>query len=131
MFTSDINKKFLKTSFIYLNVSLFLALFGAVYEHFSHGVYSYFMIYAFSIPLVFGTLFYFIKAIYRGQKKKLDTSDMLYGGSIAVFTAGSITKGILDIYGTESSNMKVYLILGILLFLSSAITKLATIKRQK
>ncbi|MBO4733352.1 MAG: hypothetical protein J5662_02625, partial [Clostridia bacterium] len=115
MFTSDINVKFLKTSFAYFCASLFLILFGAVYEYYSHGVYSYFMIYAFAIPLVFGALVYFIRALISGGKGRLNTSDFLYCGSISVFTAGSITKGVLDIYGTENSNMKVYLILGFVL----------------
>ena len=41
-----------------LSGTLFLVLFGAVYESFSHGVYSYFMLYAFAIPLVFGVTLY-------------------------------------------------------------------------
>ena len=35
-----------------------LALFGAIYELFSHDVYSYYMIYAFAIPLLMGVLPY-------------------------------------------------------------------------
>ena len=41
-------------SFIYLAAAIFCALFGAVYEFFSHGVFSFFMIYAFAIPLAAG-----------------------------------------------------------------------------
>ena len=78
MFTSGINIKFLKTSFIYLCVSLFLILFGAIYEYYSHGVYSYFMIYAFCLPLVFGALTYFVRALLSNQNKQLDASDFLY-----------------------------------------------------
>ena len=52
--TSD--NRYLKTSFIYLIVSIVLMIAGAVYEHFSFGVYSYFMIYAFAIPLAGGAL---------------------------------------------------------------------------
>lgn len=54
MSTSD--NRYLKTSFIYLIVSIVLMIAGAVYEHFSFGVYSYFMIYAFAIPLAGGAL---------------------------------------------------------------------------
>jgi hypothetical protein len=45
LFTSD-TKNHAKVALIYLILSIFLALFGAVYEHFSFGVYSYFMLYA-------------------------------------------------------------------------------------
>ena len=40
--------------------TLFLVLFGAVYETFSHGVFSFYMLYAFSVPLVFGVTLYLI-----------------------------------------------------------------------
>ena len=40
----------------YLTASVFCALFGAVYELFSHGVYSYWMIYAFAFPLLLGAI---------------------------------------------------------------------------
>ena len=69
MFTSDIkdpHAKMEKTGFIYLFVSLFCVLFGAVYEYFSHEVYSYFMIYAFVIPQVGGVLPFFGMAYLNG-----------------------------------------------------------------
>ena len=45
-----------KTALVYLLLSLFCVLFGAVYELFSHGVYSFSMIYAFVFPLAGGAL---------------------------------------------------------------------------
>ena len=54
MYISDIEaaaKRASRTAFVYLLVSLFCALFGAVYEVFSHEVYSFYMIYAFAFPL--------------------------------------------------------------------------------
>ena len=54
LFILDIEKQqkqLEKTAFFYLLVSLFCALFGGVYEYFSHEVYSNCMIYAFFIPL--------------------------------------------------------------------------------
>lgn len=59
MYTSDIKqtrKRALKTALIYLTASVICAVFGAIYESFSHGVYSGFMIYAFAFPLILGTL---------------------------------------------------------------------------
>lgn len=53
--TLDINRMN-KTALYYLFISLFCILFGAVYELFSHEVYSYFMLYAFVIPLGGGAL---------------------------------------------------------------------------
>ena len=48
--------KFIVAAKRYLWISIFFAVFGGIYEYFSHGVYSYFMIYAFMIPLVLGTV---------------------------------------------------------------------------
>ena len=48
--------KMIRYSFIYLAAAVFCALFGAVYEIFSHGVFSFYMIYAFAFPLVLGAV---------------------------------------------------------------------------
>lgn len=62
MITTDKKKageyahKMIRYSFIYLAAAVFCALFGAVYEIFSHGVFSFYMIYAFAFPLVLGAV---------------------------------------------------------------------------
>ena len=57
MYTSDNSRDLaVRISVNYLAAALFCALFGAVYEIFSHEVYSYPMIYAFAIPLAGGAL---------------------------------------------------------------------------
>ena len=63
MYTSDINriqKSAIRTALLYLAASILCAMFGAVYEAFSHDVYSYFMIYAFLFPLIGGALPFFL-----------------------------------------------------------------------
>ena len=74
MFTSD--NRYLKTSFIYLIVAIVLMVAGAVYEHFSFGVYSYFMIYAFAIPLAGGALPFLAKYMkgIRGAKTSYEAA---------------------------------------------------------
>ena len=42
----------MKKTLSYLFLSLFVLLFGQIYEHFSHGVYSNYMIFAFLFPLL-------------------------------------------------------------------------------
>ena len=41
----------MKTACVYLAVSAFCAVFGEVYEHFSHNVNSAYMVFAFAFPL--------------------------------------------------------------------------------
>lgn len=51
----DVNKrKASHTAFVYLLIVIFCSLFGAVYELYSHEVYSFYMIYAFAFPLIGG-----------------------------------------------------------------------------
>ena len=101
------DKKLLKTAIIYLFASLFTALFGAVYEIFSHGVYSYFMIYAFAVPLVLGTLVY-LAAAFLGKGAPGDKAQLFYHPFVTALTVGCIFKGVLDIYGTTSRLLVIY-----------------------
>lgn len=114
-------KKALKTAFVYLLVSVFCALLGAVYELFSHEVYSYYMIYAFAFPLVGGTLPFFAFAFSRAKRYPRAVSRNLYHTGIAVLTVGSILRGVLEIYGTTNRLIKIYWILGIVLTVIGAI----------
>ena len=58
MYTSD---KTLKKHLLFNVIgTAFLALFAGIYEAFSHGVYSYFMLFAFAVPLMMGVLPYTI-----------------------------------------------------------------------
>ena len=86
--------------------TVFLAVFGAVYEVFSHGVYSYFMIYAFFIPLVMGVIPYTaleLKGLCPGS-----VSLKLWNAAMATLATGSLFKGVLEIYGTTNSLVLVY-----------------------
>ena len=110
-----------------LIAALVCALFGAVYERFSHGVYSYWMLYAFAFPLVLGVLpLYLVEALRAPLPGSLRWG--LYHAGIATLTVGSLISGALEIYGTSSPLTFVYWIvgevltlLGVLLFLSRLI----------
>lgn len=108
MYTSD---KRVSTDLIFtLFGTVFLALFGAVYEAFSHGVYSYYMIYAFAIPLILGVVPYTIMKIKNNYPKALPLK--LWNAAIATFSIGSVFKGVLEIYGTDNSLVLTYPIAG-------------------
>ena len=97
--TSD-TKKYVKIAVIYLVCSIFLGLFGAVYEHFSFGVYSYFMLYAFAFPLVGGVLPALWLSLWGRTKAPWPIAAWVYRAGIATLSIGSIIRGVLDIYGT-------------------------------
>ena len=122
MYTSDtdISKRALKTAFIYLIISLFCALFGAVYEVFSHGVYSFYMIYAFAFPLVGGTLPFLAISLFRKHYPDAIARNIYHSG-IATLTVGSIIQGVLDIYGTTNRLTGLYWIVGIIMLISGIV----------
>lgn len=101
MYTSDTNK-YGKIALIYLICSIFLALFGGIYEHFSFGVYSNFMLYSFAFPLVGGCLPALIFNLLPVSKGPKPITAWLQRCGLATLSVGSIIRGVLDIYGTEN-----------------------------
>ena len=124
MYTSDNSRDLaVRISVNYLAAALFCALFGAVYEIFSHEVYSYPMIYAFAIPLAGGALPFLALAagLVRRWRFPGAVSRSLYHAGIAALTVGSILRGILEIYGTTSHLSKIYWLAGAGLLLAALV----------
>ena len=144
----------------YLAASIVIAAAAAVYGLFSHGVYSYFMTYAFMIPLLGGALPHLTAAMKRADTAAAESMDENSGADaekiadensgddaekiadensadeaekpaesaqtvrtgfakifdakeaqlavIATLTAGSLLKGVLDIYGTTNRLLIAY-----------------------
>lgn len=95
-------------------------LFGAVYENYSHGVFSYYMLYAFSVPLVFGVTLYTI-LLFAGKYPPRAFLN-LWNSAIAAFGVGSVFRGVLEIYGTTNSLSIVYPIAGGVLGVSALVS---------
>ena len=100
--------------------TLFLVLFGAVYEMFSHGVFSFFMLYAFAVPLVFGVTLYLVLLFLGKYPDRVFLN--LWNSAIAAFSAGSVFQGVLEIYGTTNSLIIVYPIAGCVLAASALVS---------
>ena len=111
-----------KTAFVYLLISLFCVLFGAIYELYSHEVYSFYMIYAFAFPLAGGSLPFCILNLMQIKKYPNALARNLYHSGIAALTVGSIIRGVLDIYGTTNALSSYYWLVGIPLLIAGAIT---------
>lgn len=114
MFTSDINprRKWIRSGFWYILISIFFAVFGVVYELFSHEVYSLFMIYGFMVPLVGGALPFLWLGLYTKAEYPKPIAVEFYQCGILTLAAGSIVQGILDIFGTTNVLVKSYWIAG-------------------
>lgn len=104
-------KEIEKLVFTYLIITLVCAGFGAVYEFFSHGVYSYYMLYAFMIPFLGGTVYFYCILYFRSKIPRCIARRFQHFGILTV-TVGCMVCGILEIYGTTNHLVNIYFIVG-------------------
>lgn len=108
MFTSATER----TAFGYLWATVLAAVFGGVYEVFSHGVWSFFMVYAFAFPLLLGALPFAWLALRKRPLPGRWTCRMHHAG-VAALTVGSGVEGVLHIYSATNHLTQWYWIVGI------------------
>lgn len=106
-------------------------MFGAVYESFSFGVYSYWMIYAFAVPLVLGTMPALWLAASGARIRIPLLSRKLWHAGIAVWTVGALFTGVLAIYGTGSNWSYAYAAAGGILLVSAVFWVLPGVFRRE
>lgn len=111
------------TAFGALLVTILCAVFGGMYEIFSHGVWSGYMVYAFLFPLVLEALPFGFLAL-RGRPLPCRRAYQLHHAGVATLTIGSLFQGALDIYGTSNSLTVMYWLVGMLLIITAVITYL-------
>ena len=101
-------------------MTIFVILFSTIYESFSHGVYSKYMILAFIFPLIglILSITYKNKFIKRFPNK---ISTNIFDASLATLTAGGLLQGFLEIYGTTNKLIIIYPAVGLSLLLISII----------
>lgn len=109
-----------KAEIIFYTVeSLLVLVIGAVYELFSHQVYSPFMYLMFMIPLMLGVLPNLAARLL--DKSFITSKDAKTAYKLGILTLifGSFLKGVLDIYGTSSVYPILYLpVAGLLLIVA-------------
>lgn len=95
----------------WLAASLFCGFFSAVYEHFSHGVYSSFMIWLFLFPLILGVLpFAAVRLLHLPTPAHF--AENSYDLGVVTLTVGSCLTGVFEIYGAPSEYVRWYWIVG-------------------
>lgn len=109
--TSDIDFSCAALALRDLLATALVGIFGMVYEHFGHGVYSAFMACAFLIPLLGGALPCLVHALH-GRREWPVWAVRLHHWGLATLTMGSLFQGVLEIYGTTNRLVWVYLIVG-------------------
>lgn len=105
---------------MYLLITLFCGLFSFVYELFSHGVYSPYMVCLFVIPLLLGVLPHLVPGFARANSPTAQWQRLTQSIAVATLTIGSALQGIVEIYGTTSDYIVYYAYAGFGLLILSA-----------
>ncbi|MEA5026102.1 MAG: hypothetical protein VB012_00430 [Erysipelotrichaceae bacterium] len=105
----------LKLVLHYLYASIFCLLFSVVYEHFSHGVYSDYMIYLCLFPLLGGVLPFLLISLIKPLLFPGKLPRTFYHLGLITLTVGSCLSGIMEIYGTATDYIIYYWIMGTVL----------------
>ena len=113
MSTSVINpseKRFKKTIISYTLITIFFFAFSRIYEAFSFGETSVHMHYLFAVPLVGGILLaIFLKVLPHFSRISLN----LWNSAVAIITAGTLFRGIVNLSGRSTTLDAPYWYVGI------------------
>ena len=113
--------------------AVFLLVFALIYEHFSHGVVSGYMLGAWLIPLAGSIPYLYIERLYRQHLAEYDeqrcaAASGLWQLGIFTLSQGFVMKGIIEINGTTNRWTAVYVPAAALLFITAA--GVAVVKRK-
>ena len=130
--TNPSKKRFKKTVISYTLITIFFFAFSRIYEAFSFGETSVYMHYLFALPLVGGIiLVIFLKALPHFSRISLN----LWNSAVAIITAGTLFRGIVNLSGRSTTLDAPYWYVGIsfaiLAILSIFIKPFLTNKRTK
>lgn len=113
MSTSVINpskKRLKKTVIFYTLITIFFFVFSRIYEAFSFGETSVHMHYLFAVPLVGGIILaILLKALPHFSRISLN----LWNSAVAIITAGTLFRGIVNLSGRSTTLDQPYWYVGI------------------
>lgn len=116
---------------MYLLFTAFCAVFGFVYELFSHDVFSPFMGLLFLFPLLLGAFPFYLLGLFSASKLPGVLSRYAYHSGIATLTLGSLLTGVFDIYGTSAPLVSVYWFWGSIITISGILIYFYSLYKRK
>lgn len=109
----------------YTLVTVFTAVFGYVYELFSHGVSSPYMVWLFVIPFTVGCLPDLVVRLAPALGAGGDWAQIFRAFAVATLTVGAAVEGVVEIYGTTSEYGVWYLAAGLALLAVAVVLDIA------
>jgi hypothetical protein len=114
----------------YLLAAVLCGVFSAVYEAFSHGVRSVWMIGLGGVPLLLGALPFLLLAL-RGAPVPDPGARRLWRAGVATLTVGCALAGALEIYGTTTPYLPAYWAAGGLMLAGGALRYGRAVRRAR
>ncbi|MFS9286432.1 hypothetical protein [Streptococcus infantis] len=111
--TSVINpnkKRFKNTAISYTLITIFFFAFSRIYESFSFGETSVHMHYLFAVPLIGGIL---LAILLKALPQFSRISFNLWNSAVAIITAGTLFRGIVNLSGRSTTLDAPYWYVGI------------------
>ena len=106
----------------YALAALGCAVFSAIYEYFSHEVYSPWMVGLCAVPLLTGAL---PALAFARTRIRVDwIASQLWACAVLTLTLGCCFAGVLEIYGTTSPWLPLFFVLSATLMLGSVLSQL-------
>lgn len=102
---------------------------SAIYEYFSHGVYSKFMVFLFAVPLVAGAVPALVLVL-LGREPSASVR-RLWACAVLTLSLGFCMAGVLEIYGTSSDLVRVYWILAPVLATAAVVSEVRTARGRR
>ena len=103
-------KRFKKTVISYTLITIFFFAFSRIYEAFSFGETSVHMHYLFAVPLIGGILLaIFLKVLPQFSRISFN----LWNSAVAIITAGTLFRGVVNLSGRSTTLDKPYWYVGI------------------
>ena len=135
MYTLDISgndkKCVYRSVVIYIGISLFCNAFNIVYAKFGHGVTSIYMTYMFLIPFLLGTVVNLGIGLNDRLPVPFRTIRHFYNSGIATLTVGSCVKGIINIAGSSTILIPVYVVAGLAMLMIAIIKYVVQVKQKR
>lgn len=113
--TSEIRKKEHRQIAVWLAAAVFCIFFSTVYNHYGHGIHSFFMSFLFLWPLAGAVWYSILPTVFSVYPGRFSRNAMNAG--LATVTVGSLLHGIFEIAGTASPYVPFFFYIGVLLCL--------------